>query len=159
MQGVRKAVTEVATEYSMNLHVEQGQCWTFSASFIKTTKNTSEDISNLAEATNIVQQAEADVDGWVQNIGLLVRGDEDLDTLRKTLNGHGKEYKDGRWVSHSKTWIDKGGRDKRVSILSLLTLDMHKKPNRFNAASDTADACCQARSTGLCGVDGGRIWC
>eukprot|EP01138_Halocafeteria_seosinensis_P009470 gb/GECG01009678.1/.p1 GENE.gb/GECG01009678.1/~~gb/GECG01009678.1/.p1 ORF type:complete len:584 (+),score=70.55 gb/GECG01009678.1/:1-1752(+) len=114
-KGVRKAVTEIATEWGMRLHVEQGQCWTFSGVYIKTTKNNSDDIKNIveAESSSIEQQTEDDVDGWIQSIGLLLRGDEDVDALRKVLKGHGKECRDGSWISHSKTWIDKGGRDKR----------------------------------------------
>lgn len=57
-----------------------------------------------------------DVQGWVQNVATIIRDrDRDVDDLRRKLQGHGKERKDGKWVAHSKTWIDTEANDKRVS--------------------------------------------
>lgn len=123
MQGVRRAVREVAVERNLRIHIELAACWTYSAASIRETANAVEDVSaNVAvqEVRTDLTREESDVKGWVQGVADLMRAGDEVAKLRTVIGSRGRTRRsDGTWEAASdQTWIDFGGLDKRVRSTS-----------------------------------------
>lgn len=88
--GVRRAVQEVANARNLRLHVEQGQCWTFSQQAILLTYNTSRPVLLAGEPT-VAGRATVDGPGWVHQVGSVMASGDNVERVRELCRGHGRD--------------------------------------------------------------------
>jgi hypothetical protein len=120
-EDVRRAVSEVAAQRDLRLHVEEGRAWTLCGECVTVTRNrldprgaaappaalTAREIAD-AQAKRVVDASldhEARVQGWLKDVCDVVNNsrerDEDVAALRKAVGTHGRGSSAGTDV-----WID-----------------------------------------------------